>query len=148
MCLSRTAFKRDFATIKAKRYLQYMIANYYLKPNGKPMVYIFQDRVSNILIGMPFSRGFPLFEKVNQLLINIKSSGFIEDIYGKMENYATRVFTRAQQVKQNAVGLGLQELKGIFVLLIVGWLLSLTVFITECIAKTRKCKNKMNKVKF
>lgn len=121
------AYKRDFATIRSRRNIAYLITEHYTE-QGKPLIYISDDHVSELLISMVFSRGFPLYDHVNDLLIRLKSAGFIYMNYNRFRNIMNK---KRAITKADNMALNLDEMKSPFGLLVIGLGLSCFAFLVE-----------------
>lgn len=145
-CTNRTAFRGDFATLKTKRFLQYMTSRYYINSKGHPLVYIFNNQVRALYISMVFVKGFPLMEDFNKLLINMQCHGFIDHYYEVIQQVKKRILYRRLDLRSGLPDqLHLTAFEGAFRLLIYGHIVGLVVFLAEYFTKfdyTKIFKNK------
>lgn len=130
-CIDRVAYGGDFATIKAKKFIQYMTSNFYLGKDGKPLIYVFDENVYNILITIAFAKGFPMLDRVNKVLLNLKSSGFVQFYYRKFDDLAIKAQEKAQRVGVSATALSLSSMSWVFYVLLMGWAVAFVVFVVE-----------------
>lgn len=76
-CMNRTAFNRDFATVKNKREASFLMSKYYSFPSGKPMLYNFEKSEFVVWCKYYLAKGFPFLEKINYKILLLQSSGLI-----------------------------------------------------------------------
>lgn len=129
-CLDRIAYKRDFATIKSRRNVAYLALEYYTTDDGKSLIYISNDHVSELLISMVFSKGFPLYEHVTDMLLQLKSTGFVYSNYNRFRNILK---AKKTVPKLDSMSLNLDEVKGPFGLLVIGLGIAFFVFLMELV---------------
>lgn len=129
VCINRTAFVRDTATIDFKRVYMYNLPKYYVDSEGNPMIYIFKESVFPVHIHIFFNKGFPMLHQVNKILMNLESNGIIRHLYDEVEREATQALSRKTNLFTNV--LNLKQMAVAFFVLILGCLISLVVFIVE-----------------
>ncbi|KAK5641580.1 hypothetical protein RI129_010127 [Pyrocoelia pectoralis] len=130
-CLNRTAFKRDFATFKPKKLMEYLISTIYLGKDGRPLVYLFKDNVYKFLITMAFSKGFPILPEVNKVLLHLRIHGFIDFHYKKASYHAERAIRWAQREELSAQVLDMSDIFWAFCLLFFGLAIATFIFVVE-----------------
>lgn len=122
-CMNRTAFKRDFATIKNKREASFLMAKYYSFPSGKPMLYNFQESEFVVWCKYYVEKGFPFLERINEKILLLQSSGLIS----KWERNLVEGINNRVEVSE-LQSLTVNHLQGAFFLLLIGNFLAFLMF--------------------
>lgn len=84
-CLKRTAEQRDTASIAIGRYIDYY-SPYFLNEHGHRTVHVMAERVCLMSIHMMISKGFPMFEQINSLIMLLEANGIVDYNYQYMDN--------------------------------------------------------------
>ncbi|KAF5296411.1 hypothetical protein FQR65_LT01398 [Abscondita terminalis] len=135
-CLNRVAFGGDFATFKTKKFIEYKISTSYLDEYGNSLIYVLDSTVFDVLVTMLFARGFPMYERVNLLLMRLKSAGFVEHTYKKAAFYAEKAMQSAKKTALVFQVLTMDEVFWLFWVLLIGLSFSVVVFVGEvCVEK-------------
>lgn len=143
-CLNRTAFKRDFATFKGWRNVGYLRTNKFTRSDGKPLIFVCKDQVYQVLYSMTFARGFPMFQDVNKVLIQLKSSGFVYYWYNKAVHDLN--LKRSNNIMSSKT-LSISEIVSPFGILLFGELIAFVVFLIELIASKQMLNNSHGKIR-
>ncbi|KAI2474344.1 Ionotropic receptor 123, partial [Diabrotica virgifera virgifera] len=131
-CLNRTAYDQNLCTPKTERSLQYYISKLYINKNGKPMIYIIKSfTVSTSYFSYFFQIGHPLIEMFNKYLMILKENGFIQKIYADFDRSNSLVFMQIHRETFKYVPLTTVELQKVFLIYLIGALLSIVVFAFE-----------------
>lgn len=128
-CMNRTAFKRNFATIKNKREASFLMSKYYSFPSGKPMLHNFEESEFVVWCKYYLAKGSPFIEKINDKILLLQSNGLIS----KWEHDLVAGSNNKIDVSK-LESLTLNHLQGAFFLLLFGNCLA-TVFLVG-----EKCK--------
>lgn len=75
-CPLKVAKTRRFATMMLKRVME-VTMDMFLSPNGEMLVYLFKKPARLELFNMYFVKGFPMFPQINNILLWMKSAGFV-----------------------------------------------------------------------
>ncbi|CAH1106988.1 unnamed protein product [Psylliodes chrysocephalus] len=134
-CLNRTAFQKDFATIKFKSTVEYLLPRLYVDENGLPLINTI-DTFTHLYLYFHFffRKGHPLFETFNRELIHLHQHGLISKIlhdFQRNNTFAMVLAKRRDILKFSSVAL--IELKSIFQIYLVCILVSFVVFCLEMI---------------
>lgn len=126
-CPNRTAFLRDFATIKSEIPSKFLIHQYYTKPDGSPMIYILQTKVFFHYVNIFFSKSHPIFPEFNSHLVRLVEGGFgakwLKDLEESMKNQPKAATT--------TIILNLEIMLPPFLALTAGLVISFVVFSAE-----------------
>lgn len=139
-CPRRTATKRDTASIAMGRYIDYLMPQF-LDDYGRQMVTVLQEQVYPMSIHMIVSKGFPIFEQMNDLLMLLEANGIVEYNYDYMADISkARVMTKMRLAQEDIVN-DLEAMALPFVLLGYGYTTSAILLCLELLWSKLK-KNK------
>lgn len=129
-CMDNVAFRRDSSFCVSKLYTDY-IRNSYVSRSNDPLIYCFGNIVT-MKANMLMRKGYPLFSRINDLISQITSAGFItkwrKDILRtRAGNFVADIDIEANESRL----LELSNLMPVFIALLVGQCLSFLVFIIE-----------------
>lgn len=135
--LQTVANDRNVATISSQLYVKYLIASgdAAVVENGLPKVFVLQEVVVPITTSILMPRGFPLTERINRGIEDIIGSGVALELSKKtkstLKKYESRkeVIFRGRQVSP----LTIDNLQGVFVLLLLGSSCAMVVFSLELV---------------
>lgn len=127
-CVNRTAFTRKFATLKNRRQFLYYMKKY-IFPDGRPMLYGFQDGYV-IIPKFDVRKGFPLSAKFNALILRLFANGLID----KWDKDIT--FVEKYQVRAKLTSLSLNHLTCGFIYWFIGITVASFVFLCEVARQT------------
>ncbi|KAF5291709.1 hypothetical protein FQR65_LT11402 [Abscondita terminalis] len=133
LCLNQTAYGTKFATVAPKKIVQYVISQQFLDDAGSSLLYLFDSNINHILITMAFTKGYPMFNKVNRMLSHIRETGFIDFQYKDVLYIAENAIRRAQKTSFGSNPLAMSDLFWIFLILCFGLAIALVTFISEII---------------
>lgn len=135
VCLNKTAFNRDFATITSTRFASR--GSYYLSPDDGFLLHFLEPKVRNILVSIAFTKGHPIFEDFNRLLMIIRSSGFVEYSYDILIHVNNLNAFTSSVLTLNSNDLSLDELSGAFIVLGIGLFIATISFLIEVFCQGR-----------
>lgn len=133
-CMRKVAEERNYAFAFSKLFIQF-VEGRFVTANGEPELYTFKDRIVLLMGLMPMSRGFPLMQRINDLLVRITEAGFLHFWFSNLKETPAII---AKGVNSNQLKLSLDNLQGAFFLLAIGILLASLVFIVELVLKKQK----------
>lgn len=125
-CVKRAAQERDFAVIKAGRYVDHLISNSSLFPNGKPTLYQLRDGKITLNVAFGFAKGFPHKEKFNLIIGRIVDSGILSKF--ESDTIKRRKF---KIMETECRPLTFKHIKEAFQILIYGFILSGSTLVCE-----------------
>lgn len=129
-CLQRVAFQRDSAVCVPKLYLDNVFYNY-VNSNKDPLLYCFDNNIVAYPINMYMIKGFPLKNRINELIGHILAGGFLvlweKRIFNRNEDNSTIRTENAESSDR----MKLVHLHPIFILLIMGHIFAVCVFLLE-----------------
>lgn len=128
-CFNRTAFDRRMAFIKLRKCVL-QEANTYRSPDNHFSLHMCKDRVRNVLIQMAFAKGHPMLEVFNDLLLRIKSAGFVYHNWEQFEFWVRRTFA-SMSLSMRSEQISLADMLLPFAALALGKSISLIVFVIE-----------------
>ncbi|GJQ77646.1 hypothetical protein Trydic_g12774 [Trypoxylus dichotomus] len=136
-CLNRTVQSNEFATCMPKLNVQYLFRNF-LDENGYPLLYYFNKDIVTYPIEMLMWKGHPLKPRINEMVNRLSAGGFIykwkKEIFdGLMLNSKMKGFVQSEEVV-----LTLADLSVPFLTVVIGYLLTILVFIGEIWIYRRK----------
>ncbi|GLV45935.1 Ionotropic receptor 60a [Carabus blaptoides fortunei] len=130
-CIIRAAYQRDFVVVKNRRQIRYLTERLLLFPNGRHRLYSMEKNIFIYLLRMMTHRGYPFLHRINYLLLYMQQNGLIE-------KWDKEVAPRYKyQEKTGAKKLRLNHLQGVFMLIIIGLSLAVTVFVLELCLHSR-----------
>lgn len=133
-CMRKVAKERNYAFAFSKLFIKF-VEGRFVTANGEPELYTFKDRIVLLMVLMPMSRGFPLMQRINDLLIRITEAGFLTFWFSNLKETPAIIATG---LNSNQLKLSLDNLQGAFFLLAIGMLLASLVFIVEFVLKKQK----------
>lgn len=71
-CINRTAFKRDFFSLKNYRNILYMIPRLYVNNDGRKLLHLVSEYGVGIWIRMHTLKGLPFLERIDELLLYLR----------------------------------------------------------------------------
>lgn len=125
-CINRIIKQRDLIVARPERSTSYALETMYKESGGSALVYRLNNYVFIYGIHMLFTKGYPLFEKVNDILGILVQSGIV---YKYDNEY--KLDRDEDEFEEDLVILSLEQLAIPFILLIIGYILSIFVFIYE-----------------
>ncbi|CAH0557595.1 unnamed protein product [Brassicogethes aeneus] len=133
-CLNKTAFDKTVVTASPQWVTDYTLPIYYINQDGKSLIYINKKKYFwMILVNWYFTKGFPMFLRINQLLYRLKSVGIIYRYYSLTYNIID-VLNQLSMARFSLIytkPLNLTHFEGAVTILTFGWTLSLIVFVME-----------------
>lgn len=114
-CFNRTAYQRDFVTLRNLRNSRYLIPRLYTSPTGKVLVYRFDYDSLGIWVRFYTTKGFPWLDRINHLIMLLASNGLI----AKWDSDASFYIPKIESESAHAP-LTLNHLQGAFYILSVG----------------------------
>ncbi|XP_057654571.1 uncharacterized protein LOC130892898 isoform X2 [Diorhabda carinulata] len=97
-CLNKTAFEKNFATVKLEKYLKFIIPRTYINEYGTPLIYIMRDfKVNTVFLNYFFKMGHPVYDKFNEYLMIIKENGFVDKIYKDLDKVNLAMMKRYEK---------------------------------------------------
>lgn len=137
-CVNRTAFQQDMANSRGLWTTEIIIPQYYLDEEGKPIIYFMRNHpINRYLISWLFSKGFPLFPQIDNLLLRLDAHGIISKGYDDVE-YLIRLIESSAMNKRNSMytrPIQTHQLFALFVIYFIGLGLSTVVFVFELVQK-------------
>ncbi|XP_044253132.1 uncharacterized protein LOC123004083 [Tribolium madens] len=131
-CLQRTATKRDTASIAMGRYIAYH-SPYFLNEHGHSTIHVMSERVCVTPIHMIISKGFPMFEHINSLILLLQANGIIDYNYDYMDNIFKSAYFSQLRLSEKVELNDVETMALPFVLLLFGLFFSLFVLLLELI---------------
>lgn len=129
-CLNRAAFKKDFAVLKNKKQMRYLIPKYYTDSKGKSLLFAFADTFIYIIPKYYVLPGFPLLERMNHFLLLFHANGLVDKWH---HDISDSIKKKVDSPEHENLSLG--HLQGAFYLLIVGYTISVLTFVNEIFYK-------------
>lgn len=129
-CVNKTAFERNYATLKNRRQLFYFMRQYYTFPNGRPMVYPFSTG-SVIMPHFNVLKGYPLAKKFNKIILLLTSNGLVR-------KWDREIYDKTKIVPKTLTALSINHLLCGFLYLAVGLTIAFITFLCEVIFKKKK----------
>lgn len=145
-CLSRVAFQRDAALCIPRLYVEY-VNNKYVDGNKQPLLYYFKESVVTYPITMYMTKGYPLKQRINELVERIISAGFITAWEQKVFDYKWKnatVLTEESTEEPEEKWLTIYHLEAVLISLAIGHTFAALVFVLEIIV----FKNKKRRIEF
>lgn len=143
-CLAKVAFQRDSAVCIPRLYMEY-VYNRYVDANKQPLLYYFKESVVSYPITMYMTKGYPLKQRINDLVSRIISAGLITTWEQKVFDYkwknASLLAEESSEEPENK-WLTIHHLEAVLFSLAIGHSFALLVFIAEIIVYKRK-KNRI-----
>lgn len=131
-CVRRTAFQQDAVTVDFERSYQYTAL--FLDTEGNLLLHLCKTPIFPVQIHLFFVKGYPIFPQINDLLIRIRSSGFIQYQYNKMSHHTQMVLSKRKHNLAAKV-LSVKHLQIAFFIFCIGMILSSFVFLGEYLSK-------------
>lgn len=128
-CIDRAAFKRDFAVLKNRRQIKYLIPKRYLSNKGRPLLHTFKKDLFYYPLCFCTPKGYPLLKRINSLILRMQENGLIN----KMDADLTKKVEVKKEDKQKPLEIG--HLEGAFILYLIGEAIGILVFILENLFK-------------
>lgn len=130
-CVNRTAFDRDIIIAKGKRLTQYLMPRYYRNlKTGKDLLFQFENKeVLYYPVQALMVKGFPLFDKFNQVVGRLLNAGLVEKIsadYDRVIISKADTTGESDDLKLTVAHLGIP-----FVILGLGYIIALMAFLCE-----------------
>lgn len=145
-CLARVAYQKDSAICIPRLYMEYAY-NGYVDVNKQPLVYYFRDSVVSYPITMYMAKGYPLKQRINELVERIISAGFITAWEQKVFDYKWKnasVFAEESTEEPEQKWLTIYHLEAVLYSLAFGHSLAVVVFVMEVVIY----RHKKNKIQF
>lgn len=98
------------------------------------MLYTFKENEFLVWVSYFMQRGFPLLERINELIYLLQAGGFV----AKWDQDIVFLRSKGQEISKN-LSLTIEHLEGAFYLLFIGLSSSVIVFICE-ICRNKGCK--------
>ena len=135
-CLSHTARDENTVTCAPGLYIRYYMNNF-VTPEGDPQLYCFSDNVVSYPIEMLMWKGFPLRERLDELVTRIKMAGFL---YKWEKDALDKTVAAKPHVHQEAMVLKFVHLEGVFIIVGIEHTISVLVFIIELLYRKKLFK--------
>jgi hypothetical protein len=131
-CQNRVAFKRDFSYIYSTLSMEFIIAARYMDGNGKHLICSFEEIISSQLITMPMPKGYLMFNRFNKIILHLLQGGIIDQWIREIK-YTTFLSSTAETTLPTGeyIKLSLLHMQSALYFLLLGTILSFTVFISE-----------------
>lgn len=142
VCLHKVAYERNAALAITYLYLMYDIANL-VEDGGRLMVYWFKESIITASVHMFMNKGFPLKHKIDFYIYQITQSGLAAKWIGDMNHHIKKkssAITNLENNEDEPELLTVDQLQGVFLILVVGLSVSLLSFIIEVIVFSRTNK--------
>lgn len=139
-CLTRVAFQRDSAVCIPRLYMEY-VYNRYVDADKQPLLYYFKESVVSYPIAMYMTRGYPLKQRINELISRIISAGLITTWEQKVFDYKWKnasVLAEESSEEPENKWLTIDHLEAVLFSLAIGHSFALVVFIAEIVVYKRK----------
>lgn len=143
-CLSRVAYQRDSAVCIPRLYLQY-VQNRYVDGYKQPLLYYFKESVVSYPITMYMTKGYPLKQRINELVEWIASAGLIEAWEHRVFDYKWKnatVLAEESTEEPEKKWLTIYHLEAVLFSLAIGHSFAVLIFIAEILVFKRK-KNRI-----
>lgn len=124
-CINRTAYKRDFATFKNQRSGLYLIPKYFTTPDGKSMLFKFEEFGILSVIRYMTVKNWVYLERFNLILTRLQASGLIHKWDRDMRLDGKYIDSQELTI------LSLNHLLSAFYVLFIGVMVSFIVLIFE-----------------
>lgn len=146
-CLNRTAYDKDFVTVKMMTQMKYLIPKLYTNNEGKSMLYIIDNyRVNSLTFGFLFRKGHPLFQKMDKYSHLLSEGGFVQYFCKKIDVDFNRAMALADTRSRFQVEpLPLAYFQATFLVVSFGFGLSIFVFCLELVHHYYVMKKYMKK---
>lgn len=133
--LKTVANERNIATIASSFYVKYIMASgdQAVVENGFPKVYILKEIIMFYQTKIVMPKGYPLMRRIDQVIDRMTDGGLI----GRWANNATIKLAKYESRKNtiffegNGKVLTMDDLQGVFVLLLLGHCCGVVVFVIE-----------------
>lgn len=144
-CLARVAYQRDSAICIPRLYLEY-VNNRYVDANKQPLLYYFKESVVSYPVTMYMTKGYPLKQRINELVEWIVSAGFIKawerNVFDyKWKNATTLAEESMEEPEYN--WLTIHHLEAVLFSLAIGHSVAVLVFILEILVFKRTNSNRI-----
>lgn len=117
-----------------------MSPQHYRTESGREMLYLFKQCMGKDLTVQYYTKGHPLFQRSNDLLLWIRTSGFVDNLDDRLTHEIELSFQEYMKGRSNfeISVLGLMHVQGMFFLLLGGLLAAAVVFCLELIVYKRR----------
>lgn len=129
LSLNLTAFSKNCISSVFRRTFFHYSPKYFNKDSGEPLLHLVSERIASWHAFFYFTKGYPLYEQINSLLMHFKANGFIFSLYEKYKYLSKSLFFRNINIEMN--NFTLKNLLPAFYVLVSGQILALVVFLTE-----------------
>lgn len=139
-CLLTVFQNLNYSTLLPHSYYKYESWRFKDK-HGNSEMYVFDDTLMNYITVMYMTKGYPLKERINDLIARTTESGLVKHWLQMV--YLKQKLITSLMVEDNKEPepLSLEHLYGIFMLLVMGWSVAMLSFIVEVLTKnTRRIK--------
>lgn len=120
-------FREGYAFISSAVNTKYLMLRNYTLPNGDPEIYVFKNIEFMNAIVMYFRKGYPFLEKFNELILLSYSNGLVAKWLADSTMFIPQI------VSDEPEKFEVENLIAAFYLLIIGWIISAIIFISEII---------------
>jgi Ligand-gated ion channel. len=131
LCLKRMAYEGNLAVAGGRIGLEFLAHTKYMK-DGKPLYVPFKDNIQQGYMVIYLPRGSILLERINSIVLRLQNAGIIDKWVNDIRRKFGKHFDKALPEDDFCV-LTLAHLEGAFYLLLLGMLLSTTVWFLEII---------------
>lgn len=129
--MNLTAFTKKCFTTALKRTFYHYVPKYYMNRDGGPMLHMVTERIAAWHAQFVHTKGYPLYEQINSLLMQLKANGYIFKLYDKYRYMSFKQFLR--NFNRRMENFTLKNLQPAFVVLAFGYVLAMLIFLTECL---------------
>lgn len=130
-CLRKVAFDRDYAVVKPRRFIKFAIPYQFVTEDGKTLIYTFRSNLYSQILVWYFPKGYPIVPQIDELLLKIKSGGFLV-FWDRWISYVTerKLSVYKTFVEENMT---MKEMNMFFILFVGGMVVAIVVFLCELI---------------
>lgn len=132
MCLKRTAYKRDVATVMTERQIQYFTAQF-MDDQGRALVHNTNFPIILLSLSLFFVKGHPSFQRVNMVVRRLRENGMILNLYQNftLRYYKALAISEMKAIEADEMTLSLTNTAGAFMVYCIGIFISFLVFVVE-----------------
>lgn len=132
-CLTSLLNYGNIAIVRPFKTIRYEISSKYLDNDGIPLFEIIEQTIVLRYVNICLPKYYPLYDVVNQLLENIKSSGFVRYWEKWYLNYVNILHNKhvSKSITFASKALNFRQFDGVFKLLMYGLSFGLIVFLME-----------------
>lgn len=145
-CLAKVAFQKDSAVCIPRLYIEY-VYNRYIDADKQPLLYYFKESIVSYPITMYMVKGYPLKQRINELVSRIVSAGLITFWEQKVFDYKWKnasILAEQTSEEPEKRWLTIEHLEAVLFTLVIGHTLAAVIFLIEIFVYKRT----KNKIKF